>query len=278
MKVATTIAEARTWRSALPGRVGLVPTMGALHAGHLSLLARARSECDHVAASVFVNPTQFGPQEDLSRYPRDLARDQSLLAQGGCDLVFAPSAQEMYPDGFQTWVVPGDVSAPLEGERRPGHFRGVATVVLKLFHILLPHSAYFGRKDAQQLAVIRRTVLDLDEPVGIVACDTVREPDGLALSSRNAYLSPDERRSAPVVYRALRAANEAFGEGERLAEALRQAMRDVVAAEALARIDYVSVADAASLRELERVEAPAIASLAVFFGRTRLIDNVALTP
>ena len=184
----------------------------------------------------------------------------------------------MYPDGFETWVVPGDVSAPLEGERRPGHFRGVATVVLKLFHTLLPHSSYFGRKDAQQLAVIRRMVLDLDVPVEVVACETVREPDGLALSSRNVYLSPEERRAAPVVYRALRAAHEAFGGGERSAEALRQAMRQVVTGEALARIDYVSVADAASLRELERVEAPAVASLAVYFGRTRLIDNLALTP
>ena len=278
MKVAATIADAHAWRHAAGGRVGLVPTMGALHAGHLSLLARARAECDHLATSVFVNPAQFGPQEDLSRYPRDLARDQAALAAAGCDLLFAPGAREMYPQGFETWVVPGDTAAFLEGQRRPGHFRGVATVVLKLFHICLPHRAYFGRKDAQQLAVIRRLVLDLDVPVEIVACDTVREPDGLALSSRNVYLSPAERRAAPVVHRALRAAHEAFRGGERSAEALRQTMRQVLEAEPLARLDYLSVADARSLRELLRVEGPAVASLAVFFGRTRLIYNLPLDP
>lgn len=276
MKVTATVADARAWRHALRGQVGLVPTMGALHPGHLSLLARARAECDHVAASVFVNPTQFGPREDLSRYPRDLARDQALLKEGGCDLLFAPGPGEMYPEGFETWVVPGDVAAPLEGERRPGHFRGVATVVLKLFHIALPHRAYFGRKDAQQLAVIRRMVRDLDVPVEVVDCDTVREPDGLALSSRNAYLSPEERRAAPVVYRALRAARDAFRAGERSAEALRETMRRALEAEPLARADYVSVADARSLRELVQVDVPAVASLAVSFGRTRLIDNLPL--
>ncbi len=276
MKVVATIADARAWRHGLGGRVGLVPTMGALHAGHLSLLARARAECDHVAASVFVNPTQFGPYEDLSRYPRDLARDQALLEEGGCDLLFAPGPGEMYPEGFETWVVPGEVAAPLEGERRPGHFRGVATVVLKLLHIALPHRAYFGRKDAQQLAVIRRMVRDLDVPVEVVDCDTVREPDGLALSSRNAYLGPEERRAAPVVYRALRAARDAFRAGERSAEALRETMRRALEAEPLASADYVSVADARSLRELVQVDGPAVASLAVFFGRTRLIDNLPL--
>ena len=276
MKVAATIADAHAWRHAAGGRVGLVPTMGALHAGHLSLLARARAECDHLAASVFVNPAQFGPQADLSRYPRDLARDQAALAEAGCDLLFVPSAREMYPEGYETWVVPGDTAAPLEGERRPGHFRGVATVVLKLFHIARPHRAYFGRKDAQQLAVIRRMVLDFDLPVEVVACDTVREPDGLALSSRNVYLSPEERRAAPVLYRALRAAHEVFRGGESSAEALRQTMRQVLEAEPLARLDYLSVADARSLRELLRVEGPAVASLAVFLGRTRLIDNLPL--
>ena len=278
MKVVATIGEARAWRRSLPGRVALVPTMGALHAGHLSLLSRARNECDHVAASVFVNPTQFGPQEDLSRYPRDLGRDQALLAEGGCDLVFAPTADELYPTGFDTWVVPGAVSAPLEGERRPGHFRGVATIVLKLFHIVEPDRAYFGRKDAQQLAVISRMVRDLDVPVEIVACETVRDPDGLALSSRNVYLTPEERRAAPVVHRALAAAQRAFDGGERSADVLRRTIHEVLAGEPLARPDYVSVADALTLRELTQIDGTAVASVAVFFGRTRLIDNLVLEP
>jgi pantoate--beta-alanine ligase len=276
MKVISTIEDVRAWRSGTHGRIGLVPTMGALHAGHLSLLARARTDCNHVAASVFVNPTQFGPNEDLARYPRDLEGDQKLLADGGCDLLFAPPPAEVYPEGFDTWVVPGEVASPLEGERRPGHFRGVATVVLKLFQIVQPDRAYFGRKDAQQLAVIRRMVRDLDVPVEVVPCDTLRDADGLALSSRNAYLSPDERRAAPVLHRALQAARAAFRDGERDGDALRATMRRALDAEPLARVDYVSVADADTLRELDRVSDQATASLAVFFGRTRLIDNVPL--
>jgi pantoate--beta-alanine ligase len=276
MKVATTIPEVRAWRDERRGDVGLVPTMGALHQGHLSLLSRARAECDRVAASVFVNPAQFGPKEDFERYPRDLERDRRLLAEAGCDLLFAPSASEVYPPGFDTWVEPGAVAAPLEGERRPGHFRGVSTVVLKLLLIVRPDRAYFGRKDAQQLAVIEHLVRDLDVEVAIVPCDIVREPDGLALSSRNAYLNPEQRRAAPVLHRALEAARAAFRAGERGAEALRALMDRTLEAEPLARVDYVSVADPDTLRELDFVEERGLASLAVFFGRTRLIDNVLL--
>ncbi len=276
MKTVHTIAAVRDWRRRLKGSVGLVPTMGALHEGHLSLVRRARAECDHAAASLFVNPAQFGPREDLSRYPRDLPLDRRMLEENGCDLLFAPTPAEMYPDGFDTRVEPGAVAAPLEGERRPGHFSGVATVVLKLLHVFEPTRAYFGRKDAQQLAVIRKMVADLDVNVEIVPCETVREADGLAMSSRNAYLSPEERAAAPVVYRALCAARKRFESGERDAETLREAMREVLAAEPLAKTDYVSVAHPLTLRELERLGDGAVVSLAVRFGATRLIDNVAL--
>jgi len=278
VKTAATIAEAREWRRAAGGSVGLVPTMGFLHAGHLSLVERARRENDRVAASLFVNPKQFGPSEDLARYPRDLARDMRLLEEGGCDLLFAPDALEMYPAGFETAVDAGSVSAPLEGARRPGHFRGVATVVLKLFGILQPDRAYFGQKDAQQLAVMRKMTRDLDVPVEIVACPTVREADGLAMSSRNVYLDPDDRRAAPVLYRALSAARDRWTAGERDAEALRQAMRAVLEAEPRARADYVSVADPETCRELDRVEGPALLSLAAFVGKARLIDNIVVGP
>jgi pantoate--beta-alanine ligase len=276
VKFVDSIADLRAWRGAAAGAVGLVPTMGALHPGHLSLVARASAECARVAATVFVNPTQFGPTEDLARYPRDLARDRKVLREAGCDLLFAPTPAEIYPEGFDTWVIPGAVSARLEGERRPGHFRGVATVVLKLLNIVRPERAYFGRKDAQQLAVIRRMVRDLDVPVEIVPCETLREPDGLAMSSRNAYLSPHERRAAPVLHRALQAARSAFAAGQRNAEALRAAMRHVLESEPLARVDYVSVADPETLGELEQATARSLALMAAFFGRTRLIDNTTL--
>src|SRR4051794_39759112 len=199
MKTVATIAEVRAWHAASPGSVGLVPTMGYLHDGHLSLVRRACAENDRVATSLFVNPTQFGPSEDLSRYPRDLERDKALLAGAGCSLLFAPPTSEIYPAGFATTVDVGAVAEPLEGERRPGHFRGVATVVLKLFDIFQPDRAYFGEKDAQQLAVIRRLVKDLDVPVDVRACLIIREADGLAMSSRNSYLDADERRAAPVL-------------------------------------------------------------------------------
>jgi pantoate--beta-alanine ligase len=276
MRVVHTIAEARAVRRALPGTWGFVPTMGYLHEGHLSLVRRARAENDRVAVSIFVNPTQFGPHEDYARYPRDLERDLRLLEPLGVDLVFVPSVEEMYPPGFQTWVIVEEVSRPLEGASRPGHFRGVAMVVAKLFNILQPDRAYFGQKDAQQTVVIRRMVQDLNIPVEIVICPTVREPDGLAMSSRNTYLNPEERRAATVLFRALQAAKARYEAGERDAERLREAMREVIRAEPLARIDYVSVAHPETLQELERVEGPALLSLAVYIGTTRLIDNLML--
>lgn len=276
MQVVRTIPEARTIRRTLPGTWGFVPTMGYLHEGHLSLVRRARAENDRVAVSIFVNPTQFGPHEDYNRYPRDLERDLRLLEPLGVDLVFAPSVEEMYPPGFQTWVIVDEVSRPLEGAARPGHFRGVATVVTKLFNIIQPDRAYFGQKDAQQAVVIRQMVRDLNIPVEIVVCPTVREPDGLAMSSRNTYLSPEERQAATVLFRALQAAKAHYEKGERDAERLREVMREVIRAEPLARLDYVSVAHPETLQELSHVEGPALLSLAVYIGKTRLIDNILL--
>jgi pantoate--beta-alanine ligase len=274
MKTVTTIRDVRQWHGASPSRLGLVPTMGYLHAGHLSLVEAARRENDRVAASLFVNPTQFGPREDLSRYPRDLDRDTRLLEDAGCDLLFAPPPAEIYPPGFETAIDVGSVAAALEGARRPGHFRGVATVVMKLFGIFQPDRAYFGQKDAQQLAVIRKMARDLDLTVEIRACPTVREADGLAMSSRNVYLTPEERRAAPILHRALLAGRDRWAAGERDAEALRQAIRAVLAEEPLVRVDYVSVADPDTCREMERVVGPALLSLAAFLGKARLIDNV----
>jgi len=276
VRTVTTIRDAREWRRAGSGSVGLVPTMGYLHAGHLSLVERARRENGRVAASLFVNPTQFGPAEDLSRYPRDLERDTRLLEAAGCDLLFAPEAAEMYPAGFETTIDVGSVAAPLEGARRPGHFRGVATVVMKLFGIFQPDRAYFGQKDAQQLAVIRKMVRDLDVDVEITACPTLRENDGLAMSSRNVYLTPEERRVAPILHRALQAARDRWTGGERNAEVLRETMRTVLADETRLRVDYVSVADPLTCRELETVDGPALLSLAAALGKARLIDNVVI--
>jgi pantoate--beta-alanine ligase len=272
------IADLKLARSSMTGTVGLVPTMGALHEGHLSLIARARHECDHVGVSIFVNPAQFGPGEDLNRYPRDLERDRELLAPLGVDLLWAPSPDIVYPPGFQSWISVDGVSRGLEGERRPGHFRGVATVVAKLFNLFAPHRAYFGQKDAQQLAVIRRMVLDLNFPIDIVACPTVRAADGLALSSRNSYLTPLERPAATVLFRALSAAQEAFGAGERNAGRLRLAIRAILNAEPLVHIDYISAADPETLAELEHIETGVLLSLAVRIGKMRLIDNILLTP
>jgi pantoate--beta-alanine ligase len=278
MKLALSVAQVRDWRGRARGSVGLVPTMGALHPGHLSLVERARGENDHLAASVFVNPTQFGPQEDLSRYPRDLDRDRALLEEAGVDLLFTPAVDEMYPAGFTTAVEVAGPATRLEGERRPGHFRGVATVVLKLFNLVLPHRAYFGQKDAQQLAVVRRMVRDLDLAIDVVACPIVREPDGLAMSSRNLYLGPEDRKAATVLHRALERAAALWGEGERTGARLRQAMTEVVAAEPRARLDYASVADPESFAEIDGPARSCLAALAVFFGATRLIDNSPLPP
>jgi pantoate--beta-alanine ligase len=276
MRVVTAVSDVRAFRVSQGGTLGLVPTMGALHAGHLSLVTQARSENENLAVSIFVNPAQFGPAEDLAAYPRTLEHDLARLAPLGVDVVWAPSTGDVYPPGFQTWITVDDASAPLEGACRPGHFRGVATVVAKLFHVFQPDRAYFGQKDAQQVAVIRRMVRDLSFPVDIVVCPTVREKDGLALSSRNVTLGPEERRAAPVIHRALEAARAAFESGERDAHRLRAILSETLSAEPLARPDYCSVADALTLAELERVEGEALVSVAVRIGKTRLIDNVVL--
>jgi pantoate--beta-alanine ligase len=262
-------------RRSLLGTVGLVPTMGYLHAGHLSLVRRAREECDHVVVSIFVNPTQFGPTEDLAKYPRDLERDMELI-EPYTDLLWTPTPEIMYPEGYQTWVEVGEVSRPLEGAMRPGHFRGVTTVVAKLFNGVQPDKAYFGQKDAQQAAVIRRMVRDLNYPVEIMVCPIVREADGLAMSSRNVYLDPQQRQAATVLSRSLREAKQAYDNGERDAGMLRQIMKDVLAPEPLAEMQYVSCADYETLEELETVERKALLSMAVFVGKTRLIDNLVL--
>ena len=276
MQTVTTLPELRAARQLLPGPVGFVPTMGYLHAGHISLVRRARSECASVVASIFVNPTQFGPNEDLAKYPRDLPRDLALLAAAGVDLVWTPTLEGMYPPGYQTWVEVAGLTKGLEGEIRTGHFRGVATIVSKLFNAVEPDRAYFGQKDAQQAAVIRQMVKDLDFPIEIVVCPIVREADGLAMSSRNVYLSPAERQAATVLFRGLSAAKSAYDSGERKAEKLRALVCDVVAAEPLARLQYVSCADYDTLEELETVSRKALLSMAVYFGKTRLIDNFVL--
>ncbi len=276
MEVLKTIAEVRAAREAVPASVGLVPTMGALHEGHLTLVRQARAANDRVFVSIFVNPTQFGPNEDFTTYPRDIDRDLAMLSEAGVDYVFTPNVSEIYPEGSQTYVDVGPVTDVLDGASRPGHFRGVATVVLKLFNIVQPTRAYFGRKDAQQLVVIRRLVRDLNVNVELVPVETVREPDGLALSSRNAYLNPDERRAAVILHDALDLAQEMWTRGARDAGQYRNRMREVIESEEVARIDYVSVADPETLQELDRIKGPALVSTAVRIGKTRLIDNVTL--
>lgn len=275
MNTVITIPELRARRLELAGLVGLVPTMGYLHEGHLSLVRQARRECASVVVSIFVNPAQFGPHEDLDSYPRDLERDLELLRKEAVDLVWMPTSEIVYPPGFQTWVTVEQVAQPLEGSMRPGHFRGVATVVAKLFNAVQPDRAYFGQKDAQQIAVIRQMTKDLNFNLEIVVCPIQREPDGLALSSRNVYLNPEERRSATVLWRALSAAQEAFGDGQKQAGRLREVMREVLAGEPLASAQYVSCADPDTLQELEgAVEGRALLSMAVMIGKTRLIDNM----
>ena len=267
-------------RARAAGALGFVPTMGFLHRGHISLVERARGENEVVAASIFVNPAQFAPDEDFAAYPRDLDRDLAMLEAAGCDLVFHPTPEEMYPPPEQdVYVVPGDIAERLEGAVRPGHFRGVATVVLKLLNIVQPDRSYFGQKDGQQVAVVRRMARDLNVPGEIVVAPTVREADGLAMSSRNTYLSVEERQAAPVVYRALTAAMELYRSGEAGADALRGVIQTLLESEPLiASIDYVSVADPLTLVELagDAVDG-AMASTAVRLGRTRLLDNVILT-
>jgi pantoate--beta-alanine ligase len=263
-------------RVRLPGPIGLVPTMGALHGGHRALIDRARSENEAVVATIFVNPTQFARGEDLARYPRDEPGDLAALEEAGVDLAFVPPVEAIYPEGFATRVDPGPLGSVLEGAARPGHFAGVATVVTILLDLVRPDRSYFGQKDGQQAVIVRRLAHDLALPGEVVVVPTVREPDGLAMSSRNRYLSDDERAAAPALFEALSAASEAYGRGERDADRLRALMSERLAREPLASPDYVSVADAASLEELDRVDRPALASVAVRFASARLIDCLPL--
>ena len=273
MKVVTTLAELSAARSELHEPVGFVPTMGYLQEGHLSLVRASKSECASTAASIFVNPTQFGPKEDLSKYPRDLARDLALLEAEGVDLVWTPDEAIMYPPAYQTWVTVEEVTKQLEGKQRPGHFRGVTTVVAKLFNAVRPQKAYFGQKDAQQAVVIQQMTRDLSYPIDIVICPIVREPDGLAMSSRNVYLEPQQRQAALVLNRALTAAQQAYLDGEHRAAHLREIMLMTFAEEPLAEVQYISCASLETLEELDQVENGALLSVAVYVGKTRLIDN-----
>ena len=263
-------------RVALPEPVGFVPTMGFLHEGHISLVKRACSESASVVVSIFVNPTQFAPTDDLDAYPRDLERDAALLAEAGANLLWMPTTEVMYPPGYQTWVEVEEITKPLEGEKRPGHFRGVTTVVTKLFNAVQPQKAFFGQKDAQQAAVIRRMVRDLNMPIEIVTSPIVRERDGLAMSSRNSYLNEAERQAALVLSKALAAAQSVYEKGERNANMLRGTMEEIINAEPLARLEYVSCADYDSLEELDFLSGKSLLSMAVYIGTTRLIDNLVL--
>jgi len=290
METVTALSDLRAARLSLKGTVGLVPTMGYLHEGHLSLIRQAKAQCDHVIVSIFVNPTQFGPNEDLAKYPRDLERDLSLIASlstpslrqaqdnaSALDiLVWTPSVEEMYPPGSQTWVEVEAMTRPLEGAMRPGHFRGVTTVVAKLFNAAQPNKAYFGQKDAQQAAVIRRMTQDLNFPIEIGICPTVREVDGLAMSSRNKYLIAEERQAATILFRALSAGKALYEAGERDAEKIRGKMMEVLTGEPLAQMQYVYCADYDTLEELDVIKGKMLLSMAVFLGKTRLIDNFVL--
>lgn len=280
MKIISDIEEmnelARQWRAA-GGSIGLVPTMGYLHPGHLSLIRQARADAAHVVVSIFVNPTQFGPNEDFLRYPRDLKEDSALCEQAGVDVIFAPRAEEMYPANYDIYVEPVDLSRHLCGMSRPGHFRGVCTVVLKLLHIVQPDHAYFGQKDAQQFLILERMVRDLNiAGLTLHQMPIIREADGLALSSRNVYLEPGERRQAPVLRRALLAAEQLFASGERRATALLEAMRRELAQADLARVDYLEIVDTVRLEPLLEINGEALVAVAVYFGKTRLIDNTLL--
>jgi pantoate--beta-alanine ligase len=278
MLAANDLSDLRKIRASMSGTFGFVPTMGALHDGHASLIRRALDECEYVGVSIFVNPSQFSPGEDLEKYPRTIRNDLELLEKLGVAVVFTPGAQGMYPAGYQTWITVEDVTSPLEGKCRPGHFRGVSTIVAKLFNAFQPDRAYFGQKDAQQATVIRRMVRDLNFPVEIVVCPTVRESDGLAMSSRNAYLSPEERKAATVLYRALASAGNRYEKGEREGTTLRSVMQSVIDSESLAKAEYVSAADPETLQELDRIDPcrGVLLSMAVRIGKTRLIDNLLL--
>ncbi len=281
MQILRTIEEVRDWvraRRAEGRAIHFVPTMGYFHEGHLSLMRRAKADNGAVIISIFVNPLQFGPHEDYERYPRDFERDRHMAESVGVDALFYPEVREMYPPGFQTEVRVKQLSQPLCGRSRPGHFEGVATVVLKLFNIVTPDRAYFGEKDYQQLRVIQQMVRDLNLPIEIVPCPIVREADGLAMSSRNVYLSPGERQAATVLYRSLLWAREQVQAGEQDALRIQRGVYAMLAAEPLARIDYVELVDAETLEPVSRIERPTLLALAVYFGSARLIDNTVLTP
>ena len=291
MKICVSIAEARAaCREARvnlnlllagqkhPARLGLVPTMGALHAGHLSLVGAARAQCDVVVASIFVNPTQFGPAEDFSKYPRSFESDCAALQKEEVDIVFAPTVEEMYPKDESTWVTVEGLSERLDGRSRPGHFRGVSTVVAKLFHVIEPDAAFFGQKDAAQVAVIRRMVRDLNFPVEVEVCPIVRESGGLAMSSRNAYLNPEERIRAQVLFRSLQCVKGEFRSGRQVAARLLDIGRAIIARETKVRLDYFEIVDPDTLEPVDRISRPTLAAVAAYVGSTRLIDNIVLTP
>jgi pantoate--beta-alanine ligase len=276
MHVARSVAVMKKLRRECAGSVGLVPTMGYLHEGHLQLAMRAKSENAVAVATIFVNPTQFGPGEDFKSYPRDLDRDLSLLEKAGTGIVFVPSDKEMYPADYDTWVEVRGITAKLEGKSRPAHFQGVTTVCNKLFNIIQPDRAYFGQKDAQQVTVIQKMVSDLNMNLEVIVCPTVRESDGLAMSSRNTYLNREERISAAVLYKSLCTAKDMYDRGERDAAVIRRAMQDLISAEPAAKIDYISIADAVTMDETDIIVGKALVSLAVRLGKPRLIDNIFL--
>jgi len=276
MIVIETIPDMAYLRNNLKEPVGFVPTMGFLHAGHMSLVRKARAENKTVVVSIYVNPTQFGPKEDLYKYPRDLPRDLAMLEKEGADVVFFPADKEMYPAGYDTWVTVDNLTKPLEGDYRPTHFRGVTTVVAKLFNIVHPTNAYFGQKDAQQVLVVKKMAADLNMNLKVIVCPTIREPDGLAMSSRNVYLTPEQRKTAPVLNRSLLLAKDLFTGGERDAAVILKKMTDLIQKEPLANIDYISISNTETLAELKIINKSALVSMAVRFGNTRLIDNIIL--
>jgi len=279
MRLIKEISRMRDYSKKIKGTrvIGFVPTMGSLHEGHLSLIRKARQQCEEVMISIFVNPTQFGKGEDYQRYPRDLSKDMKLSEKEGVDVIFAPSREEMYPQGYSTFVeTEGSLSSTLEGASRPGHFRGVATILVKLFNIINPDYSYFGEKDYQQALVVKKLVKDLNLDTRVVVLPTIREKDGLAVSSRNSYLNKKERKAATILYKALKRAKEWVREGERDTLTLATKMRDLIEGEPLARIDYVAVVDPKTLKKVEKIEGEVLALLAVNIRGTRLIDNMIL--
>jgi pantoate--beta-alanine ligase len=276
MKVVETVADMKAVRSELNEPVGFVPTMGYLHQGHMSLVKQAKAENPSVVVSIFVNPTQFGPKEDFASYPRDTKRDLAMLEREETDVVFMPSGDEIYPQPYHSWVEVDTITQRLEGASRPTHFKGVTTVCMKLFNIVQPTRAYFGQKDAQQVIVIRRMVTDLNMNLEVVNCPTFREPDGLAMSSRNTYLNPEERGAATVLYRSLQLAEKLWIQGEKDATRIRQEMHHLIQQQPLASIDYISIADNETLEELDDIRPPVLVSLAVKIGKPRLLDNIVL--